>query len=142
MARVRLGDDELFEKFNEGMKELLTSAKDITKMKLHNKYYGKGPSLDKTIDEIYEYMLSYLDDMPYSEFSIIRKLYTVDSTVEANTLPSFMKINLSSVLLKVCKDYVMSCLSIPPVVFVQDICSNLLYDINNLEYNMIKNINK
>ena len=134
--------DELFEKFNEGMKELLTSAKDITKMKLHNKYYGKGPSLDKTIDEIYEYMLSYLDDMPYSEFSIIRKLYTVDSTVEANTLPSFMKINLSSVLLKVCKDYVMSCLSIPPVVFVQDICSNLLYDINNLEYNMIKNINK
>lgn len=142
MARVRLEDDELFEKFNEGMKELLTSAKDITKMKLHNKYYGKGPSLDKTIDEIYEYMLSYLDDMPYSEFSIIRKLYTVDSTVEANTLPSFMKINLSSVLLKVCKDYVMSCLSIPPVVFVQDICSNLLYDINNLEYNMIKNINK
>lgn len=142
MGRIRLEDDELFEKFNEGMKELLTSAKDITKMKLHNKYYGKRPSLDKTIDEIYEYMMGHIGDMPYSEFSIIRKLYTVDSTVEANTLPSFMKINLSGVLLKVCKDYIMGCLSFPPVVFIQDICSNLLYDINNLDYNMIKNINK
>lgn len=142
MDRIRLEDDELFEKFNEGMKELLTSAKDITKMKLHNKYYGKGPSLDKTIDEIYEIMVAHIGDIPYSKFSIIRKLYTADSTLETNISPSFMKLMLSSIVLKACEDYLMSYLTFPPVVYIQDICSNVLHDINNLDYNMIKNINK
>lgn len=133
MAKIRLEDDELFNKFEETTLELLKAAVEITKEKLHNKYYGKGPLLDKTIDELYSYMEMHTGDMSYSEFSTIRKLYTVDYTIESNTLSSFMKIKLSNIVSNVCNLYVVSTLQIAPVVFIQEICSNLIHDINSLD---------
>lgn len=135
MSSKVMSNEEIIEKVETAMMLILEPSINLVKDSLANKYSDNN-GIKKYIDTILGRILEEIkitikdfDDMLYEMFA---KLYGYDCNSNSKYFLQYIKIYLSYIVSEACADEVMGYTQYPPTEYIQEICSKLVYEINNI----------